>query len=78
MALAKWYQCLLRQVIQANVSPKDTMPWSIKRTCNCFVDAQGRYIEPIVLYRYVKAGWLYWLNRWIDAKTKYRREIVVG
>ena len=74
MALATWYQSLLRQVIDAGVSPQDTMPWRIKRTVNCFVDSQARWIEPMELYRYVQAGWLEWLNQWMDAKTKYERD----
>ena len=74
MALAAWYQCLLRQVIDANVSQQDVMPWRIKRTINCFVDTSARWIEPIELYRYVQAGWLDWLNQWIGATTRYKRD----
>jgi len=73
-ALAAWYQCLVRQVINANVTRQDTMPWSIKRTVNCFIDTDSRYIEPMKLYGFVKAGWLDWLNLWIDARTQYQRE----
>jgi len=73
-ALAKWYQTLVRQVIDHHISPTDVMPWSIKCTVNCFVDTAGKFIEPMTLYDYVKAGWLDWLNFWIEAPTKYHRD----
>ena len=73
-ALAHWYQCLVRQVIDHHVSPTDVLPWRVKLTVNCFVDTSARWIEPLELYRYVKAGWLDRLNRWIDAGTNHHRD----
>ncbi|HEY3331972.1 MAG TPA: hypothetical protein VGK19_18210 [Capsulimonadaceae bacterium] len=76
VALAGWYQSLLRQVINANIQPNDIMPWKIKRTSNCFVDVEVHFLPPRELYELVRAGWLDWVNLWIDAKTNYHRDLV--